>query len=68
MIKVWNGCVKCIYAVLFTVLILLSAYIFYGALDTLDGADALQEVLHGKMVPVFLLGTSFLLGFLLLGL
>lgn len=68
MIKVWNGCVKCIYAVLFTVLLLLSAYIFYGALDTLDGADALQEVLHGKMVPVFLLGTSFLLGFLLLGL
>lgn len=68
MIKVWNGCVKCIYAVLFTVLILLSAYIFYGALDTLDGADAFQEVLHGKMVPVFLLGTSFLLGFLLLGL
>ena len=68
MIKVWNGCVKCIYAVLFTVLILLSAYIFYGALDTLDGADALQEVLHGKMVPVFLLGTSFLLGFVLLGL
>ena len=68
MIKVWNGCVKCIYDVLFTVLLLLSAYIFYGALDTLDGADALQEVLHGKMVPVFLLGTSFLLGFLLLGL
>lgn len=65
--NLWNGCKKAVYAILFLVLIPLSAYIFYGALDTLKYADALQTVLHGKLVPVFLLGTSFLLGCFLLG-
>lgn len=65
--NLWNGCKKAVYAILFLVLIPLSAYIFYGALDTLKYADALQEVLQGKLVPVFLLGTSFFLGCLFLG-
>lgn len=58
----WNGCRKTVYVILFAVLIPLSAYIFYGALDTLKYADALQGILKGKLVPMFLLGTSFLLG------
>lgn len=64
----WNGCRKAVYIILFAVLIPFSAYIFYGALDTLNYADALQGILQGKLVPMFLLGTSFLLGALLLGL
>ncbi|MBS6396798.1 MAG: glycosyltransferase family 39 protein [Clostridiales bacterium] len=63
----WNGCRKTVYIILFAVLVPLSAYIFYGALDTLKYADALQEVLQGRMIPVFLLGTSVLLGLFLLG-
>lgn len=63
----WNGCRKTVYVIVFAVLIPLSAYIFYGALDTLKYADALQGILKGKLVPMFLLGTSFLLGMLLLG-
>ena len=42
MARFWDGCKKSIYVVLFAVVIPLSAYIFYGALDTLDGAAALQ--------------------------
>lgn len=64
----WNGCRKTVYVILFAILIPLSAYIFYGALDTLKYADALGEILHGKSVPIFLLGTSFMLGILLAGL
>ena len=64
----WNGCRKTVYVILFAILIPLSAYIFYGALDTLKYADALGEILHGKSVPIFLLGTSFVLGILLAGL
>lgn len=64
----WNGCRKTVYVILFAVLIPLSAYIFYGALDTLKYADALQGILKGKLVPMFLLGTSFLLGMTFLGL
>lgn len=67
MARFWDGCKKSIYVVLFVVVIPLSAYIFYGALDTLDGAAALQGLLHGKTVPAVLLGTSFLLGLFLLG-
>lgn len=65
--NLWNGCRKIVYGILFAVLIPFSAYIFYGALDTLKYADALQGILHGKLVPVFLLGTSFLIGMVLLG-
>lgn len=64
----WNGCRKTVYVILFAVLIPLCAYIFYGALDTLKYADALQGIFQGKLVPMFLLGTSFLFGMLLLGL
>ncbi len=64
----WNGCRKTVYVILFAILIPLSAYIFYGALDTLKYADALGGILHGKLVPIFLLGTSFVLGILLAGL
>lgn len=56
----WNGCKRAVYLVLFAILIPISAYIFYGAVDTLNNAAALQGILHGKLVPAFLLGTSFL--------
>jgi hypothetical protein len=56
----WNGCKKAAYFILFAVLLPISGYIFYGALDTLKYAEVFQGILHGKMVPVFLLGTSFL--------
>lgn len=59
--KLWNGVRTAVYLVLYALLILLSAYIFYGALDTLEHAEALQALLRGKMVPVFLLGASFVL-------
>lgn len=62
----WNGCKKTVYFILFLVLLPISGYVFYGALDTLKYAEALQGVLHGKMVPIFLLGTSFLFCFLFL--
>lgn len=57
----WNGCRKAVYVLLFALLLPMSAYIFYGALDTLKYADVLQEILNGKTVPLFLLGTSLLL-------
>ena len=56
----WNGCKRAVYLVLFAILIPVSAYVFYGAVDTLNNAAVLQGILHGKMVPAFLLGTSFL--------
>ena len=56
----WNGCKRAVYLVLFAILIPVSAYVFYGAVDTLNNATVLQGILHGKMVPAFLLGTSFL--------
>lgn len=56
-----NRCRKAVYVVLFTLLISMSAYIFYGALDTLEGAQALSEAVHGRLVPVFVLGVSVLL-------
>ena len=65
--NIWNGCRKAVYILLFTLLIPLSAYIFYGALDTLKYADALQELLYGKRIPVFLFGTTFLLCLFLMG-
>lgn len=64
----WNGCRKTVYVILFAAVIPLSAYIFYGALDTLQYADSLQGILHGRLVPGFVLGTSFMLGLLFLGL
>lgn len=59
--KIWNGCRRAVGILLFALLIPMSAYIFYGALDTLEGAEALQTLVKGKMVPVVLLGTSFVL-------
>ena len=56
----WNGCKRAVYLVLFAILIPVSAYVFYGAVDTLNNAAVLQGILHGKMVPAFLLGTTFL--------
>ena len=53
----WNGCKRAVYLVLFAILIPVSAYVFYGAVDTLNNAAVLQGILHGKMVPAFLLGT-----------
>ncbi|MDO4260607.1 MAG: hypothetical protein Q4C82_00885 [Eubacteriales bacterium] len=68
MTELWNKGKKTIYVILFAILIPVSGYIFYGALDTLRYAGALQEILQGKLVPVFLLGTSFLFCILFLGL
>lgn len=65
--NIQSGCRKAVWALLFVLLIPMSAYIFYGALDTLNGAEAMQEVLHGKMIPLFLLGTSLLLTLFLAG-
>lgn len=64
----WNRCTKAVYIILFAVLIPISAYIFYGALDTLECADALSGILHGRLVPIFMMGTSFLMAIFLLGL
>ena len=50
----WNGCKRAVYLVLFAILIPVSAYVFYGAVDTLNNAAVLQGILHGKMVPAFL--------------
>lgn len=49
----WNGCKRAVYLVLFAILIPVSAYVFYGAVDTLNNAAVLQGILHGKMVPAF---------------
>ena len=46
----WNGCKRAVYLVLFAILIPVSAYVFYGAVDTLNNAAVLQGILHGKMV------------------
>ncbi len=58
---IWNGCRKTVYILLFVLLIPISAYIFYGALDTLQYADAVGKVLQGRMVLLFLLGTGLFL-------
>lgn len=58
---IWNGCRKAVHVILFALLLPMSAYIFYGALDTLKYAEALQGILHGKMIPVFLLSLAVLL-------
>ena len=34
----WNGCKRAVYLVLFAILIPVSAYVFYGAVDTLNNA------------------------------
>ncbi len=65
--RFWDGCRKAVQVLLFLLLLPMSAYIFYGALDTLKYADALQKMLHGKMVLLFLLGTAFLLCLLFAG-
>ena len=63
----WNGCKKAVYMILFAVVLPLSAYVCYGALDTLKYADVLQGILRGKMIPIFLMGTSFFLLIFFLG-
>ncbi|MCD8240867.1 MAG: hypothetical protein LUD73_00230, partial [Lachnospiraceae bacterium] len=63
----WRKGEKIVYVVLFALLLIFSAYIFYGALDTLTGADALQTVIQGKWIPVFLLCLVLLAAVCLLG-
>lgn len=46
--KIWNNCRKAGYVILFAAVISMSAYIFYGAVDTLKYADALENVINGK--------------------
>lgn len=65
--KIWNGCRRAVYVLLFAILLPVSAYVFYGALDVLEYAGALQGVLHGKRVTVFLLAAAFLLCLFLTG-
>ncbi len=59
--KIWNKCRKAGYLILFAAVISMSAYIFYGALDTLKYADALENVINGRTVPVIMAGTVLLL-------
>lgn len=64
----WEKGKNVIVMALFAVLFVFSAYIFYGALDTLSYADALQTVIQGKRVPVFLLMLVLLTAICLAGL
>lgn len=48
--KIWNNCRKAGYVILFAAVISMSAYIFYGAVDTLKYADALENVINGRTV------------------
>lgn len=57
---------KIIYAILFVLLISISAYVTYGALDTLEYAEAIQEVIYGPKILFFLLIVAFFLLFLFL--
>lgn len=59
--KIWNNCRKAGYVILFAAVISMSAYIFYGAVDTLKYADALENVINGRTVPVVVSGTVLLL-------
>lgn len=59
--KIWNNCRKAGYVILFAAVISMSAYIFYGAVDTLKYADALENVINGRTVPVVMSGTVLLL-------
>ena len=59
--KIWNNCRKAGYVILFAAVISMSAYIFYGAVDTLKYADALEKVINGRTVPVVMSGTVLLL-------
>lgn len=65
--KFWDGCKKAVYALLFLLVIPLSAYILYGALDTLKYAEVLEQTLPAKGVFWVVLGISILLFLLFLG-
>ena len=43
--KLLEGCKKAVYLMLFLLVIPISAYILYGALDTLKYADVLEQLL-----------------------
>ena len=64
--KIWNNCRKAGYVILFAAVISMSAYIFYGAVDTLKYADALENVINGRTVPVVSQEPSFCWLYLLL--
>ncbi len=49
----WNGCKRAVYLVLFAILIPVSAYVFYGAVDTLNNAAVLQESCMEKWFRFF---------------
>ena len=59
--KLLEGCKKAVYLVLFLLVIPISAYILYGALDTLKYADVLEQLLPAKGKLLFLFLTSVLL-------
>lgn len=65
--RFWNGCKNLIYLFLFLLVVPFSIYICYGALDTLENANAVLEVLSGKQVFFFLLITSVFFLFFFLG-
>ena len=65
--NLWDGCRRAVYGILFFLVISLSAYIFYGALDTLMYADVLLTYLPGWAISLFLLGVSLLLCMAYLG-
>ena len=59
--KLLEGCKKAVYLMLFLLVIPISAYILYGALDTLKYADVLEQLLPAKGKLLFLFLTSVLL-------
>jgi len=58
---------KIVYFLLFIVLLPVSAYIFYGALDSYKGADALLQALPEKVLFLFFLVTALCMFLLLAG-
>lgn len=59
--RLWDGCKKAVYMLLFLLVIPLSAYILYGALDTLKYAEVLEQILPARGVFVCVLLASVLL-------
>ncbi|MCD8096971.1 MAG: glycosyltransferase family 39 protein [Lachnospiraceae bacterium] len=63
----WEKGKNWIMTALFAVVFVFSAYIFYGSLDTLEGADALESVIQGRWVPVVLLALVLLAALCIVG-
>lgn len=67
MMRFWNGCKHLIYIFLFLLVVSFSIYIAYGALDTLENANAVLEILSEKQAFIFSVVTSLLFFLTFLG-